>query len=58
MTREERRESIRRLVDGAPLLPPEDIDHLRRLMPGLRRPATAAAPTARVPEPQAGTAAA
>lgn len=40
MTREERRESIRRLVEAAPLLPPEDIDRLRGLLPvGARRPA-------------------
>ncbi|MCH5678011.1 hypothetical protein [Streptomyces gilvus] len=39
MTREERRESIRRLVDAAPLLPPEDIDRLRALLSvGTRRP--------------------
>ncbi|MFG2699568.1 hypothetical protein [Streptomyces sp. NPDC048386] len=36
MTREERRASIRALVDDAPLLPPEDIDRLRGLMPTLR----------------------
>lgn len=57
MTREERRESIRRLVDAAPLLPAEDIDHVRRLLPGLRRPASAA-PTTRLPAPNAGPAAA
>jgi len=38
VTREERRESIRRLVEAAPLLPPEDIDRLRGLLPGLRQP--------------------
>lgn len=38
MTREERRQAIRQLVDAAPLLPPEDIDRLRALLPGLRRP--------------------
>jgi len=38
VTREERRESIRRLVEAAPLLPPEDIDRLRGLLPQLRRP--------------------
>lgn len=48
MTREERRESIRRLVEAAPLLPPEDIDRLRGLLPGLRR--SAAEPMA--PRPQ------
>lgn len=57
MTREERRESIRRLVDAAPLLPAEDIDHVRRLLPGLRCPA-AAAPTTSQPVPNAGPAAA
>lgn len=40
MTREERRESIRQLVEAAPLLPPEDIDRLRGLLPTLRRSAT------------------
>lgn len=49
MTREERRESIRQLVDAAPLLPPEDIDRLRGLLPTIRRPA--AAPTALRPQP-------
>ncbi|WP_340382246.1 hypothetical protein U5640_36200 [Streptomyces sp. SS7] len=57
MTREERRESIRRLVYAAPVLPAEDIDHVRRLLPGLRRPAPAA-PTAGLPAPSTGTAAA
>ncbi|MCM1976800.1 hypothetical protein [Streptomyces sp. G1] len=49
MTREERRESIRRLVDGAPLLPPEDIDRLRGLMPALRRPGSVPVPTRQQP---------
>ena len=49
MTREERRESIRRLVEAAPLLPPEDIDRLRVLLPQLRRPA--AQPKALRPQP-------
>jgi hypothetical protein len=37
VTREERRERIRQLVDAAPLLPPEDIDRLRGLLPAIRR---------------------
>ncbi|EPD63141.1 hypothetical protein [Streptomyces sp. HGB0020] len=54
MTREERRESIRRLVDAAPLLPPEDIDRLRSLMPGLRQALTAPVlPTPRPVQPAA-----
>lgn len=58
MTREERRAYVRRVVDAAPSLTPEDADLLRALIPmGARRTALPA-PDARSRRPAARTAAA
>ncbi|MEU6491132.1 hypothetical protein ABZ890_12145 [Streptomyces sp. NPDC046984] len=50
MTREERRAYIRRIVDAAPPLTPEDADLLRALIPLSARRALAG--TATVPRPK------